>query len=296
MTRLMLVLFFGLSTSLAATNAPAQDATVRALIEKLTNTDSDVRATAAADLRKLLASDAGARTNNHGRLYWEERLRQVKPGMKHDDVQRILPPADNSVMEAFSGRSGNRIWRLDDYWTVLVYYNWPDTVHEWAPTLRRRAREIWVDPPAEFTGTWTTYHINGQKAREAEYENGKTNGAVMSYHDNGRKAVEQHYVNGTCSGTDRGWYADGATSYEGNYVDGKQDGTWTHWSEDGRLQSRREMRAGEYHGINTSWHENGQMRYESAYKDGKKHGPDKAWDAEGKLLWSRRHSNGEIVE
>jgi antitoxin component YwqK of YwqJK toxin-antitoxin module len=292
----MSFLFLALSAWLAAASASAQDETVTALITKLSDVDSEIRANAAAELRKLLTSDAGARTNNHGRLYWVDRLNQVKPGMTHDEAKRLLPPTHDNIMEAWSGGTGNRTWRLDDYWTVTVHYYYPDSVHEMRPSLHRRARAVAAQVPASFTGTWTTYHVNGQRSHEVNYKSGKYHGTLTAFHDNGRKLFEQHYVDGTCSGTDCGWYFDGAPSYEGDYVDGKQDGTWTHWSEDGRLQSRRELRAGEYDGVNTTWHENGQKRYESAYKAGKKHGHDKAWDADGKLLWSRTYENGELVE
>jgi hypothetical protein len=288
--------FLILFASLVGTNASAQDETVKALITKLSDTDSAVRANAAAELRKLLASDAGARTNNHGRLYWEERLTKVKPGMKHEEVERLLPPADDSISEHWSGGTGNRGWRLDDYWTVVVHYNYPDSVHEMRPSLHRRAQAVGAEPPPNFTGTWTTYHVNGERASELSYKNEKSDGTFTSFHDNGRKSVEQHYANGTCSGADRGWYADGAPAYEGNYVEGKQDGTWTHWSEDGRLRSRYEMRAGVYHGVNISWHENGQKHYESTYRKGKQDGPDKSWTADGELNWSRIYENGELVE
>jgi hypothetical protein len=276
--------------------ASAQDDAVKALIAKLSDVDVDVRANAARELRRLLASDDGARTNNRGRLYWEERLNQVQPGMTHDEVKRLLPPIETNIMEIWSGGTGNRGWRLDDYWTVVVHYNYPDSVHEMRPSLRRGARAVGAKPPANFTGTWTTYHVNGQKAHELNYKNGKYDGTYTSYHDNGRKHVEQHYIDGVCSGTDRGWYADGARSYEGKYVDGKQDGRWTHWTEDGRLKSRYEMKAGEYHGINTSWHENGQKHYENTYRNGKKHGADKAWTADGELNWSRTYEQDELVE
>lgn len=285
-----------LATSLAATAASGQDDTVKRLIGELANVDGAVRDGAAAKLRELLASDKGARTNNRGRLYWEERLNQVQAGMSHEEVKRLLPPADASVSEGWSGGSGNRQWRLDDYWMVNVYYYYPDRVHEMRPTLRRQAREVGVDLPADFTGTFVTYYVNGRKSSEVEYKNGKTHGTFTWFHDNGRKAYEQHYVDGTCSGADRGWYADGGLAYEGNYMDGKQEGTWTHWREDGRLQSRREMQAGEYHGLNTSWYENGQKQYESNYQNGKRHGPDKAWTDGGELNWSRNYEQGELVE
>lgn len=288
-----LVLF---ATSLPVITASAQDDVVQALIAKLSDVDSGIRASAAENLRKLLASDAGARTNNRGRLYWEERLNQVKPGMTHDEVKRLLPPADTTGAEMWSGGTGNRQWRLDDYWTVVVHYYYPEIVHEMRPSLRRHAREVGVDLPENFTGTWTTYYVNGQKAHQMEYKNGKYDGTFTSFHDNGRKSVEQHYVDGTCSGTDCGWYVDGAPAYEGNYVNGKQDGMWTHWSEDGRLQSRYTMRAGKYHGTHSAWHESGQKQYESTYQNGEKHGPDNGWSADGELLWSRSYKNGELVE
>ncbi len=290
------LLSLAIAVHLLVANTNAQDATVTSLLEKLSDIDNDVHANAATELRELLASDAGARTNNRGRLYWEERLSKVKPGMTHDEVQQLLPPADEGVAESWSGGSGYKQWRLDDYWNITVHYNYPDSVHEMRPTLRRHAREVWVDPPADFTGTWTTYHINGQKAREAEYKNGKRNGAVTVYHDNGRKAYEQHYVDDVCTGTDCGWYPSGVRSYEGNYANGKRDGVWVHWSEDGRFQSREQLLAGENHGVRTSWHENGQKRYESTYKNGKKHGPDQAWEPDGKLLWSRVYHHGELAE
>jgi hypothetical protein len=298
MTRLISFLVLTLTVVLPAIGVSGQDETVKSLVAKLSDVDDDARCKAAEELRKLLASDAGARTNNRGRLYWQERVGQVKPGMTHEEVERLLPPADSSAdgMEHWSGGSGNRGWRLDDYWTVTVYYHYPDKVHEMRPSLHRRAAAVGAQQPEGFTGTWTTYYVNGQKANEVEFKNGNKDGTHTTYHDNGRKSVEQHYVAGTCSGTDRGWYADGAPAYEGIYVDGKQDGRWTHWSEDGRLRSRREMRAGEYDGTNAYWHENGQKQYESTYRNGKKHGLDRAWTAEGELNWARTYENGELVE
>ncbi len=285
-------LFSTLLLSEIPATAWANDEIVSTLVAKLGDTDGNVRADAAAELR-LLADDFNARTDNHGRLYWEERLRQVKPGMKHEEVLRILPPVDENVAGAWSGGTGFQQWWLDDYWVVSVSYYYPGIVHDMRPTLRRRARQVAAALPEGFTGTWTTWHVNGQKAYEIEYKDGKRNGALISFHDNGRKSFEQYYVEGTCSGSDRGWCADGSKMYEGQYVSGQRDGTWTHWYQDGRLQSREELHLGEQHGLRSSWYENGQKHYESTYRNGKQHGPDKAWDTEGKLLWSRVYRNGE---
>ena len=127
--RLTPILFWiGLSPIVGAPVSAAD--IVENLIVKLGDMDSQARSAAAAELRQLLAGDFGARTNNHGRPYWKERLQQVKPGMTHEVVQRILPPVDKHISEVWSGGTGNRHWRLDDYWVVVVHYNYPDSVHE----------------------------------------------------------------------------------------------------------------------------------------------------------------------
>jgi hypothetical protein len=144
----------------------AQDITVKELISELSDTEGNVRADAAAELRKLLASDKGARTNNHGRLYWQNRVDQVKPGTTDDEVKRLLPSTDTHIMESWSGGTGNRLWRLDDYWTVVVHYYYPDRMHEMRPSLHGRARIVEAKRPTNLTGTWITYYVNGQKAHE----------------------------------------------------------------------------------------------------------------------------------
>ena len=279
-----------------ASGALADESRVKDQIAKLASRDSTERSAAAAELRRLLAGDFDAVTNNRGRLYWEERLRQVKPDMKHEEVLKILPPVDKNISGNWSGGTGNQHWRLDDYWTVGVHYHYPDVVHEMRPQLQARVRDVWVDPPDGFTGKWTTWYVNGQKARESELTNGKSHGVLRSHHDNGRVAFEQHYVNGTCHGSDRGWYADGGKMYEGQYADDKRDGIWTHWYANGQLQSRQTMRLGQSHGGSTLWHENGQKQQVTNYQDGKQHGQDMAWDMEGKLLWSRMHRDGQVVD
>ncbi len=274
---------------------------VAGLVAALGDPGNETRATAAASLRRLLAADPDARTNDHGRDYWEERAARVKPGMKHAEAVKLFPPLDQDLLlerllwsGPGSGQTHIGRWRLDHYWVVIIQYRNPDTVLE-RPTLENRALHVWVKPPDGLTGTWVTWHVNGQKGRELEYANGKYYGAFIAYHDNGQKSYEQHYENGVCSGTDTGWYRNGRKSYAGRYANGKREGTWTHWYEDGRVRSREQSRGGQPHGIRASWYANGQKQYEVHYRDGRKHGPDKAWDERGKLLWSREYRDGELV-
>ena len=275
--------------------AIAGDEDLSRLVARLHEASNEARAAAAASLRRALAANPSARTNDHGRVYWEQRIAQVNPGMKHAEVVTLLRPHDQGERgSSGSGVTHVATWRLDHYWIVVVQYRNPDSVIK-RPTLHRRAMSIWVKPPKEHTGTWVTWHVNGQKSHEIEYENGKYDGRFTSYHDNGREAVEQHYRSGICSGVATGWSRNGRKCYEGQYASGKRQGTWTHWYEDGQLRSREQLKNGETDGIRTTWHPSGQKQYEVHYRSGKKHGPDRAWDEAGRLLWSREYRNGVLV-
>jgi hypothetical protein len=213
------------------------------LVALLSNPHQETRDAAAATLRELIATDPRSRTNDHGYEYWQKRAESVKPGMKHSDVMRLLPAYDHTLSVeqliysgAGTGQSHTAIWRLDHYWTVTIYYRNPDTVIT-RPRIRNKAMRIWVKPPANFTGTWVTWYVNGQKSHEIEYKNGKYHGTFITFYDNGQKCVQQHYRNGICSGSDSGWYSDGMKMYHGNYEDDKQTGTWTYWNPDGGVKT-----------------------------------------------------------
>lgn len=213
------------------------------LVALLSDPNGETRATAAAAMRQLIAADPGVKTNDHGEEYWKKRVESVKAGMKHSDVLSLLPPYDTTLSAerllwsgVGSGDSHIATWRLDHYWTVTIQYRNPDTVIE-RPKLQNSAMRFWVEPPADFTGTWVTWHVNGQKSHEIEYKNGKYHGSFSAFYDNGRKRYQQHYRDGVCSGSASGWYPDGSKKYQGNYTDGKQTGTWTHWNEDGSVST-----------------------------------------------------------
>ena len=214
-----------------------------ALVALLSNPHQETRAPAAAAMRQLIAADPNSRTNDHGHKYWKKRAESVTPGMKHSDVMRLLPAHDHTLSAeqllrsgSGTGQSHTATWRLDHYWTVTIYYRNPDTVIKY-PKLQNKAMRIWVKPPVNFTGTWVTWYVNGQKSHEIGYKNGKYHGTFIAFYDNGRNSYQQHYRNGVCSGSDSGWYPDGSKMYHGNYADGKQTGTWTHWNPDGSVKT-----------------------------------------------------------
>lgn len=270
-------------------------------VAALSDASSQIRADAAASLRRLLTADPSARTNDHGEDYWKQRVASVRPGMKHSEVVELLPAYDQTLSAERllgsgmgTGNSHFATWRLDHYWIVTILYRNPDRVIK-RPKLENRAMRIWVKPPEDFTGTWVTWYVNGCKSHEIEYKDGKYHGTFIAFYDNEQRCYQQHYSNGVCSGVDSGWYRDGSKSYQGTYANGKQEGVWTHWYPDGGLRARSGHRDGKLHGTWSTWREDGKEGVEISYRNGKKHGPDKAWDKSGKLLWSRHFKNGELI-
>jgi hypothetical protein len=206
------------------------------LVALLGNPDSGRRAAAAAELRQLIAANPDAKTNNHGEEYWRKLVDSVKVGMKHAEVLKILPSVDQNIPVQGEGQEHVMTWRLDDYWTVTVFYLNPDAVKE-RPRLYREALRVWVQPPADFTGTWVTWHVNGQKSYEREFRNGMLNGLSLIFYDNGSKLHQQYYIDSVPSDTAFFWYPDGRKKSQGDYTNRKRTGTWIFWDADGSVDT-----------------------------------------------------------
>lgn len=281
---------------------PNDDEAVQSHIDALGDIDSETRAAAAKALRRIIAKYPSGTvylaSKDGGEAAWQEKVKRIKVGMTKAQVLNILPEfegAASEMCEIGSGDSHIVMYRLDYHWVVTIYYRNPDKVIE-RPTLTKRALHVNIEPPPNFTGTWTTWHVNGQKAREIQYADGKYNGVFTSYHDNGTKSYEQHYVNHITHGPDTGWNADGRLSYTAQYQNGRQHGRWTHWHANGNKHSEADYVDGKYHGRVMYWHENGQIGAVNDYKEGVKHGREASWDKNGTLQYDRKFVNGKIVD
>ena len=232
---------------------PNDEEAVKAHIKALHDTDRATRATAAAALRRIVAKYPSGTvylsSQDGGAATWQAKVNRIKPGMTRAEVQRILPAfaEEPESMEIGSGDSHIVGYRLDYHWMVTITYRNPDRVIA-RPTLTKRTVRVNVPPSPNFTGTWSTWHVNGQKGQETQYKNGKHDGVLTSYHDNGRKSYEQHYTNDVADGADDGWFPDGRVSYTAQYRNGKKVGTWTHWYENGNTQSETSYAAGKLDG------------------------------------------------
>jgi hypothetical protein len=285
----------------AAADGPKDGAAIAVHIKALSDTNSEKRAAAAQALRRIVARYPSGTiylsTKDGGEAAWQEKVNRVEPGMAKTEVLKLLPPfvkgSENSGIS--EGDSHVVIYRLDYHWMVRIAYRNADKVIA-PPELLKGALQVYVAPPKGFTGTWVTWHVNGQKAHEFQYKDGHYDGAVTSFHDNGRKSTVQHYANRNAHGPGAGWKADGTLSYTIQYRDGKQNGRWTHWHANGNKHSEADYADGKYHGRVTYWHENGQIGAINDYKEGVKHGREASWDQKGTLQYDRQFVNGEIVK
>jgi hypothetical protein len=235
--------------ALVKTGKPAAPA----LVKVLSDPRNEVRAFAAEALRAILAADPTSAPNYHEKAYWEQRLAQLKAGMALDEALKVLLPELTPAERQkrcegvhWSGGSGTSGYRLDDYWAVWLYLVGFEhkKLHEHAPDLFRSVRQVWVALPPDYTGVRMTWYVNGQKANESQYSNGRHDGIVTAFYDDGPKCYKQHYTMGVCQGTDTAWYRSGKKRYEGEYENNKQTGTWQWWKENGDIESIREYKDG----------------------------------------------------
>lgn len=270
-------------------------------IKALRSENIDIRTAAAKVLRRVVrkypSGNTNIRSKDGGKAFWTKRVNQVVAGMAKSEVMRLLPPfAEAQDLSGIgTGQSHYVTYRLDHDWMVRISYRNSDEVIK-RPELIARELSVYVAPPPDFSGTWVCWHVNGQKAYEIQFTNGKYEGVFTRFHDNGRKAFEQHYVAHEVNGADTGWYPDGRVMYTGLYKNGKKDGKWIHLFPDGRKSSESTYKDGERNGLFAQWYENGQIRLEMNYKHGVQHGNSAAWNEQGVLQYRREYNNGKVIE
>ncbi len=280
---------------------PNDEKAVAAHIKALHAADNETRAAAAAALRRIVAKYPSKTvylpSKDGGEAAWQKKVEEVEAGMTKTEVLKILPGfAEASEGGGIADGDSHVVWyRLDYHWMVRISYRNTDKVIE-RPVLIKSALRVHPAPPKDFTGTWTTWHVNGQKSHEVQYKNGRHDGAYTSYHDSGTKSEEQLYANGIAHGVYTGWNPNGTVTSTAQYVNGKRDGKWTHWHANGNKHSETNYHDGKFNGRETYWHENGQIGSVNDYIDGVKNGIEASWKENGELQCERLLANGKVVK
>jgi hypothetical protein len=96
-----------------------------------------------------------------------------KPGMTKDKTLKLLEPYHPKSEGAGASGGGETIlYRIDEGWLLECAFSTRGDGKVLAVRLVDSIRDVWVEPPKDFTGTWITYLANGQKSHEMRYERG----------------------------------------------------------------------------------------------------------------------------
>jgi hypothetical protein len=198
----------------------------------LSSPSQEMRDAAAKILRQNYT--APSRTN------WESVVSSITNGMTETSVLEFLSPFKVTPEIGFgSGGTHTRYYRLDDAWVLTCWFrNQGDVLFE--RMLSLDLRYVSVAPPTNFTGTWVTYFVNGQKSHEIHYDNGKRHGEFIAYYPEGSKCYIEHFNHHILEGEDTGYYPSGRINYRGVHKAGKQAGTWIWYNEDGLTNSTKD--------------------------------------------------------
>ncbi len=125
----------------------------------LSSPHPETRRAGAEVLQKRYAEDPKS-LGDHGEAYWKERIGRAV-GKRLSEGLTILDSPRCSGGEA-GGGGMTQTCKLDDFWTVDIGVSTRgDETLFHVSEPRRRVERIEVEPPADFTGIWTTYSVDG---------------------------------------------------------------------------------------------------------------------------------------
>jgi MORN repeat variant len=168
---------------------------------------------------------------------WEEVFKPQVKGMTREKLEEYLQPYYVIPGSGAGGGGGySKSYRLDDCWEVVCgFLQKDDTLVSWK--FYSSPKRVWVEPPRDFTGAWTTYHVNGQKSAEAQYVDGRRHGTGTVFSEYGAELCVEHYTQGLPDGETLWYYPSGRLRSRGFYKAGNPVGTWTHYKKDGTVES-----------------------------------------------------------
>ncbi len=166
-------------------------------------------------------------------------LDSIKIGERRSQLLQQLRPFNVPIELPPQQAAGSvTTYRLDDRWVLqCVFMN--EVLRD--RSLLEDVRDVSVEPPAKYTGVWTTYYVNGQPSREIHYKDGAYSGTVTSFHAVGSKSRVENFGPRGHEGEEIGYFPSGAVAYRGNYESGSKVGKWTWYNEDGTVRSVQEQ-------------------------------------------------------
>lgn len=208
---------------------------------------------------------AHASVGDHGEAYWADRIARVRDRSASEAMAILEHP--RAMGSEAGGGGATETYRLDDFWmTTLARSTRTDMIFDTTPP-RRVVTHVDVTPPEKFTGTWTTYFVNG-----AVYESTDLEGGVRRrdryFHDSGKLRYEATYVDGELDGTIVSRDENGLPEWERTYAKGKQVGVDKIFYPGGKPMQEAHYRGGMLDGLMRNFSESGSVTYCAAYRAG----------------------------
>lgn len=184
--------------------------------------------------------------------------------------------------------------------SLLVFGNtqWNKYIYIFQAYVYPTYLDGYINPPANFSGTWVMWDKHGNKIVEREFLNGKQHGMETAW-ENGKKLYIHHYRNDKFDGIWIYWDKNGQVSATENWKDGKLHGTRTTYYGNGNKEAEENYKEGKLDGKKTVWYENGGKMIEAFFKDGYRYGIWTTWNEKGakedEFNWTTRYEKGERV-
>jgi len=192
-------------------------------IDDLASPSQETRDAAAKILRSIYTPPP--RTN------WDSLVASIKVGDNKTNVIEMLHRLNiKDGGGAGTGTYESRLFQLDDLWELELSSERDIVV---GCKLREQMRDIWILPPTNFSGVWTTYWVNGQRSAEVHVKDGKYFGDFTGFSPSGFKSYVQHFDNNLLVGEEIGYFSSGKISYRGQHETNTYIGTWIWYNEDG---------------------------------------------------------------
>ena len=146
-------------------------------------------------------------------------------------------------------------------------------------------------------GEYITWYLNGEKAFDVKFINGKKEGVRRIWYNNGQLLGEAYYVNNKRDGLDISWSYKGVMTKKFHLKEEMLDGLCTRWHENGQKSEEATWIKGKSVGLESWWHENGQLQAQG-YRDanGLLDGEWKRWDSDGILLRRTWYKEDKIIK
>jgi|TARA_B110000438_G_C15462747_1_gene499596 antitoxin component YwqK of YwqJK toxin-antitoxin module len=144
----------------------------------------------------------------------------------------------------------------------------------------------------------TTYHSNGQKKAEGNWDGFDPVGDHISWYENGNKEYESiepdEFIMNTTSWFKNGQIMSKGSLSQSNYC---EIGIWTYWYENGNKKSEGYFKGddGRY-GEWNFWSSNGQLICSGVHKGWRGDGVWTFWDEAGIKVHEREYKNSELLD